>query len=749
MSLNITALWDALGWAILHNLWQGALIGLAVWVVRALATERRAWLRYIAGIGGMIATFAAFMVTFIILISRQVQSWSPIEVSATGEGASLQMTTLSFNVLPMTATEQSMTDAIVPWLGIIWAVGFACLSLQAYRAWAQTRRLATTGLSDPDPVWIQRFSALIEKSRTHRRVQLFISSHVSGPMTLGALKPIVLVPAGFLTALPPAQVEAILLHELAHIRRHDFLIGLIQTAIRTALYFNPAIIILSRQVDEDREQACDDMAVKISGDPGDLVRGLAALRLGPQTGMNSLGMAADGGPLLARLNRLMGRPTSRNMSHRLSAATVSALLLGTAACSTVSMAHPPEDSPAIALPDTIIRADADEQDSMIIISDGAVPPMPAMPAVPAVPVLPPVPAVPAIPATPTMPMPVFGDYDSEDQFEAAMEAWGEKMEAWGETVGEQFDEDWGEQMDAWGETVERQFEDEWETEMEAWGEEVESWAETVEALVENGAIVNDRDLVNIELNIGRIVEDAMKQAEISQRQAERAVEREVAKAEREIMRQQEIQEKVERVRMKAEIKRLEADAQRERAQIQREEADRHRARAKIQREEAKRQRDLAKVQRAQAKAQRAAAEVQRMAARDARRSSKQTTRNTSRRTISIDGIEPESTVTIQGREINMSAFRDTLMQNLLQDGLVNSVKNRVLLEVCNDGQWVVNGKDIASGDQARYLALFEQIGYLPGQELSVIVNRDALKLEMVYHRDPAAPRKISVDQTNK
>lgn len=234
-------------------------------------------------------------------------------------------------------------------------------------------------------------------------------------MTLGALRPIVLVPVGFLTALPPAQVEAILLHELAHIRRHDFLFGLIQTAIRTALYFNPAVIMISRQIDEDREMACDDIAVRISGHPGDLVRGLAALRLGHQA--PSMAMAADGGPLLARLNRLMGRPVTRQASSRLSAAVVSALLLGTAACSTVSMATPPAAAPIpeATLPDTIVRPAPGDAPRAYVVNRADLPPMPA------------VPPVPAIPAVPAFPAPVFGDYESEQAFEAAMDAWGERM----------------------------------------------------------------------------------------------------------------------------------------------------------------------------------------------------------------------------------------------------------------------------------------------------------------------------------
>jgi bla regulator protein BlaR1 len=79
MTINITAVWDALGWAILHSLWQGALIGFIVWTVRALATERRAWLRYLVGMGGLIATFAAFFATFVLLVFSRLQNQPSVE----------------------------------------------------------------------------------------------------------------------------------------------------------------------------------------------------------------------------------------------------------------------------------------------------------------------------------------------------------------------------------------------------------------------------------------------------------------------------------------------------------------------------------------------------------------------------------------------------------------------------------------------------------------------------------------------
>jgi beta-lactamase regulating signal transducer with metallopeptidase domain len=724
MTINITAVWDALGWAILHSLWQGALIGFIVWTVRALATERRAWLRYLVGMGGLIATFAAFFATFVLLVFSRLQNQPSVEFAGPDGAGSASDLMLSISVLPVQMSQANIAEMLVPWLGMIWAVGFTFLSLQAYRAYATTRWLATRGLRSPGADWTSRFSALIKRSRTHERVRLFVSEHVSGPMTLGALRPIVLVPIGFLTAMPSAQVEAILLHELAHIRRHDFLLGLIQTAIRTVLYFNPAVIMISRQIDEDREQACDDIAVSVSGNPTDLVRGLAALRLG--TRAPALAMAADGGPLLTRLNRLMGRPAARtrSASSRLSAAAASALLLGTAAISTVSMAHPhppaaPEapEAPEMLIPDTVVRAQpperpsptpqpiAPEQPRIYAANMATLPPMPAMPEMP---------AIPETPALPAVPTPVFGDYDSVEDFETAMEAWGETMEVWGEEVERRFEGDWEDRMDAWGE------------EMEVWGEAVEELAEDFDgngfeilaeldglaglselaaladlSALENGVFVLDDDRVDakaeeIRASILTQIETRMRDGERAEEEAERAQER----AERA---QERIEEQVERERE------LVQDRM-ERAQ------DRAQNHAERVREREERRTALH------------AERDRRTAEQHARSRSQSSSETRSYQTTEVSGAGHDDTVRINGHDIHIGRLRQTLMDALVEDGFVNANARKVKLSLC--GGVTVNGREGTDAQYRRYKTLFADMGLDVSGSITIKLKPDSLYLSL-------------------
>lgn len=734
MTLNITALWDALGWSILHSLWQAALIGVVVLTLRALVTERRAKLRYLIGMTGLVATFGAFLATFMILTITKLRSWSPTQVSGdqASQGGGFTDLTVSVSVLPIQSLESGLAVALVPWLGMAWAIGFAFLSLQAYRAWAMTRWLATSGLRTAGPDWNSRFGTLVRRSRTHERVRLFISDHVNGPMTLGAIRPIVLVPLGFLTSLPSAQVEAILLHELAHIRRHDFMFGLIQTAIKTVLYFNPTVLILSRLIDDDREQACDDIAVQICGRPTDLARGLAALRLGSQA--PALAMAADGGPLLTRLNRLMGRPTARTSSSRLSAAAVSALMLGTAACSTVSMAQSqtpeakigqdlkdykaaetlePTDKAVLRagntiiksdgtvvvskdgaewkkavdgrtaqvhdLPETIVRPDGSVETSngTIVRSDGKVflamngvelPPMPVMPAVPPMPAMP---ATPAMATVPPVPVPNFGDYDNEHDFEEAMERWGETMEAWGEEMEDRFEGEWEERMEAWGEEVEKRFDGDWEESMEAWGEKMEAWGEQVEAMGLDIGAENIRYQVDSEINhASRMREQAahqVKHAERVREQSERQAERRVEQAER----------NRERVARKVEAK---AHA----------------------------------------------------AAR-----SHSTSHSNSTHTVTVSDPEEGKTIMINGRPLDVMALRADLMDALVKDGFVKRNDKTVYIKLCQE-YLTVDGRKVSTEQRKRYAKLISKAGLILEDEITLKFKKDQVRISLsgAHQKDP-------------
>jgi beta-lactamase regulating signal transducer with metallopeptidase domain len=135
-------------------------------------------------------------------------------------------------------------------------------------------------------------------------VGLRVSAMVQSPVVIGAWRPLVLVPVGMLTGLPAAQVEALLMHELAHIRRHDYLVNLLQSVAEALLFYHPAVWWVSSQIRKERECCCDDAAVAVSGDVMEYVNALA--ELASSRPMRLAAVAANGGSLADRIARLLG-----------------------------------------------------------------------------------------------------------------------------------------------------------------------------------------------------------------------------------------------------------------------------------------------------------------------------------------------------------------------------------------------------------------------------------------------------------
>ena len=139
-------------------------------------------------------------------------------------------------------------------------------------------------------------------------VKLLESTLVDVPTVIGWLKPVMLLPASALAGLAPAQLEAIFAHELAHVRRHDYLVNLLQTVVETLLFYHPAVWWLSARIRTERENCCDDLAVALCGDPVAYARALADLEELRGTG-GRLAMAANGASLVHRISRLLGAPS--------------------------------------------------------------------------------------------------------------------------------------------------------------------------------------------------------------------------------------------------------------------------------------------------------------------------------------------------------------------------------------------------------------------------------------------------------
>jgi beta-lactamase regulating signal transducer with metallopeptidase domain len=182
--------------------------------------------------------------------------------------------------------------------------------------------------TSPVPAPVERaMNELVEVMGLARGVKILRSRRIEVPTVIGWLEPVILVPASAIGGLSPQQLRTILAHELAHIRRHDFAVNLVQTAVETLLFFHPAVWWISRQVRIEREHCCDDEAVALCGDPVDYARALATmeeLRLGPVPAV-----AANGGSLSGRIRRLLGIRDDENSEGVRPAIALAAALMVT------------------------------------------------------------------------------------------------------------------------------------------------------------------------------------------------------------------------------------------------------------------------------------------------------------------------------------------------------------------------------------------------------------------------------------
>jgi beta-lactamase regulating signal transducer with metallopeptidase domain len=235
--------------------------------------------------------------------------------------------------LPASHGLEALRDTLrpaLPWASALWILGVAFMSLRLLGGWAWMQRLRWR-LAEPAPAaWQQRVARLCGQLGVRGSVLMLKSLAVDAPMVIGWLKPVILVPAAALAGMAPQALETILAHELEHIRRHDYLVNLLQSMVEALLFYHPAVWWLSRQIRLERENCCDDAAVSLCGDPVLYARALAGLEDLRQTHpLNpNLALAANGGSLMNRIQRLILPklpPSSAGRAGLLAVLAVSAL----------------------------------------------------------------------------------------------------------------------------------------------------------------------------------------------------------------------------------------------------------------------------------------------------------------------------------------------------------------------------------------------------------------------------------------
>ncbi len=309
---------EALGWALLHFIWQGALIAVLTANVMSLLRRRAAEVRYLVACAAMLLMLAFPIVTTVTIAASTPGKFSLTSNTSSGQSmlAAGGRMTVAREAAPLEPPfhlwRERLTGPIadwLPWLISTWLAGVLLLSLRLLIGYVSAQRLKMRETRPVAGRWQETLLFLCARLGVTQSVRLLESAMVQVPTAVGWLRPVILLPACALTGLTPRQLEAVIAHELAHIRRHDYLVNILQRMIETLLFYHPAVWWVSRQVRIEREYCCDDLAVAACGDALLYARALAEMeemRAEPQ-----VAVAANGGLLIDRIRRLVGIPETQ------------------------------------------------------------------------------------------------------------------------------------------------------------------------------------------------------------------------------------------------------------------------------------------------------------------------------------------------------------------------------------------------------------------------------------------------------
>lgn len=300
------AFFRALGWVLAHSLWQGALLALVLLML--LPRLRSARQRYLAAYLTLMGLFLAAIGTFLWKFEPATVITTSFTLPASG--APLSDTWWTGDVLASSLPEQfcAWMDANHTLIVALWLSGLVFFLFRLGGGLLGVHRLRTRGVRTLDAQWQEKTQLLARQMGIKGSIRLLESALVRSPLTLGWLKPLILLPIGFVNQLSVAEVEAVLAHELAHIARRDWFFNLLQAFVETLFYYHPAVWWISQIIHRERENACDDAALAVTGNPIAFARALVQVQE-LATPAPALAMALSGKryTLLDRVRRILNQ----------------------------------------------------------------------------------------------------------------------------------------------------------------------------------------------------------------------------------------------------------------------------------------------------------------------------------------------------------------------------------------------------------------------------------------------------------
>ena len=314
---------DAVAWTLIHFCWQAAAVAGLYRVLSFALARRSSETRYIAALSSLLLMILLAAGTLVWEL-RSDSAPAPLATTAANFAAPLagdfpRITAPGFIASQPDARRITLA-ALLPWIDGFWIAGVFALSIRSLGGWWYLRRLRLSAIIQAPAAVRASFDRICTALGLNRVVALRISTAIDSPMTVGTLRAIVLLPLTALTSLGPDELEVVLAHELAHVRRADFFWNILQTIAETLFFFHPAVWWVSARIRHERELCCDDLALQVCPNPVTYASALYRLEEHRSRHLR-LAMALDGHAsrqtLLVRIARILGEPMTRIPSSRL------------------------------------------------------------------------------------------------------------------------------------------------------------------------------------------------------------------------------------------------------------------------------------------------------------------------------------------------------------------------------------------------------------------------------------------------
>jgi len=308
---------STIGWTIIHSLWQGLLISLLLATILIFIDKKNTRIRSTISYLALIFLFTISMRTYIDLDKNQSKSFQNATSNKSISSSDNLLQKSEVPVIPFSSEKknsviskytnlaQSFLSENINVIVLLWFAGIIILSIRLLGGIYYTQRLKFREVIPVNDYWDNKIAKLSAKFEITKTVKLLQSKLVEFPITIGYFKPVILLPIGLISGIPNNQLEIILAHELAHIKRADYILNIFQSVIEVLFFFNPAVWWISKTIRTEREFLCDDLAIETCGNSITLAKALLFVQNSDYTN-TKIAMAAIGNKhsLMGRIKRM-------------------------------------------------------------------------------------------------------------------------------------------------------------------------------------------------------------------------------------------------------------------------------------------------------------------------------------------------------------------------------------------------------------------------------------------------------------